>query len=470
MKIQMSLFQNIFTGRIMMNNLEKQYLIKRENLSEAHYFKSFLQEAYRLNLLTDSQFEDIEMQSLKLLAKQTKRYTFGDSSSVKVETAEKILESIFYCVGIYLKSFQDTDVSLNVLKQNTLSMLFQQGRKLINSKFTAARQMLSIIQTDCIITDNCAYNDTVQSGIEPFFNKYDAEFAAQDVPGSIDYPLCNEKMDLAGIEYIFSYLQKLNLENQFCKNFSEHNIAILLRKYNEHYQDLLINIFELVLTNAIGLVILGKNALKLDIMPTDAEKLDLKLRNIPIDRMDTILQKASAQLISELNISNRQLQNYMSESLINLSARIKNALGIDKIEYVFINSKENNTQSDLIFQDGEKIEDELFRKITDEIRSCRFASDKAAIIKKEIHAVSDLTDILEASCIFDEEFDEIFKSLDDIELTLLSKKIATHIIDSDFHFTENEKEWQNRLKCFLDRIDLSKKRKISDLAGKIDLG
>jgi len=453
-----------------MNSLEKQYLIKRENLSEAHYFQSILQEACRLNLLTDLKLEDIEMQSLKLLAAQTERYTFGDSSSVKVETAQKILESIFYCIGVYLKSFQDTDVSLNVLKENPLSMLFQQGRKLIDSKFIAARQMLSIIQTDCIITDNCAYNNTVQSGIEPFFNKYDAEFTAQDAPGSIDYPLSNDKMDLVGIEYIFNYLQKLGLENQFCKNFSAHDITNLLQGYNDHYQDLLINIFELVLTNAIGLVILDKNALKLNIVPSDAKKLDLKFKKISIDQIDTILQKASTQLILELNISNRQLQNYITESLINLLARIKNALEIGKLEYVFINSKENRTQSDFRFEDGEKIEDKLFRKITDEIRGCRFVSDKAAIIKKEIHAISDLTDVLEAYCIFDEEFDEIFKSLNDMELALLSKKIATHIIDSDFHFTENEKEWQNRLKSFLDRIDLSKKRRVTSLAKKIHIG
>ncbi|MDV3428057.1 MAG: DUF6179 domain-containing protein [Bacillota bacterium] len=452
-----------------MNSIEKQHLIKRKNLSEAHYFKSFLQEAFSLNLLTDSELEDIEMQSLKLLAKQTERYTFGDSSSVKVETAQKILESIFYCIGIYLKTFQDTDVSLNVLKQDPLSMLFQQGRKLIDSKFIEARQMLSSVQTECIITDNIAYNDTVQNGIGPFFKEYDADYAAQDAPGSVDYPLSNDKMDLAGIEYIYNYLQKLGLENEFCKNFSDHNIADLLQGYNDHYQDLLINIFELVLTNAVGLTILNKDVLRLDIIPSDAKKLELKLKNMSKSKLNTVLQEASAKLSLELNISNKLLQNHMSEALINLPVRIKNALEIGKLEYVFINMKQPGSQSNIRFEEGKKIEDELFRKITDEIRSCRFVSDKAAIIKKEIHAVSDLMDVLESSCIFDEEFDEIFKTLSDMELALLSKKLPAYIVDTDFHITENEKEWQNRLKCFLDKIDLSKKKRISDLAKKINL-
>ncbi|MBU3183058.1 DUF6179 domain-containing protein [Clostridium psychrophilum] len=85
-----------------MNSIEKQYLIKKEKLNQKCYLQSILEEAYRLKLLTDSELENIQMQSIQLLAKQTERYTSGDSSSVKVETAESILQSIFYGIGVYL--------------------------------------------------------------------------------------------------------------------------------------------------------------------------------------------------------------------------------------------------------------------------------------------------------------------------------------------------------------------------------
>ena len=79
-----------------MNNLEKHFVIKRESLDQTYYFQSILQEACRLKLLTDSEFEYIQLQGIQLLAKQTERYTGGESSSVKVETAQTIMHSIFF--------------------------------------------------------------------------------------------------------------------------------------------------------------------------------------------------------------------------------------------------------------------------------------------------------------------------------------------------------------------------------------
>ena len=39
--------------------------------------------------------------------------------------------------------------------------------------------------------------------------------------------------------------------------------------------------------------------------------------------------------------------------------------------------------------------------IADEIRVCRYVSDKIAIIQRELHSIIDLIDILEGDCILD---------------------------------------------------------------------
>ena len=114
------------------------------------------------------------------------------------------------------------------------------------------------------------------------------------------------------------------------------------------------------------------------------------------------------------------------------------------------------------------MDDELFRSITEQIKECRYVSDKIAIIKRKIHSTIDLIDILEGYCIFDDEFSEIFKSLGDMELALLLKKVPTYTIDSSYHFTENEKEWHNRLNCFLKEIDLKRQKNIRQLSEKIN--
>jgi len=83
-----------------MNNLEKPQLIKRNDLNQAHYFQSILEKSYSLSLISDSELENIQLQSIELLAKQVERFTGGESSSVKIENAQNIMESIFYTIGI----------------------------------------------------------------------------------------------------------------------------------------------------------------------------------------------------------------------------------------------------------------------------------------------------------------------------------------------------------------------------------
>ena len=450
-----------------MNNLKKQQVIKRENLNQAFYFQSILLEAHRLMLLTESEFENIQLQSIQLLAKRTERFTGGESSSVKVETAQRILQSIFYSIGIYLKSFLDPDMSIAVLKQKPLPELYQHGKKLIEIQLDSTKQLFYKIQNDHLITDNCAYNDTLLDGIPGFFPAYDVDFAAHDTPASIDYPLSNDKMDLVGIEYISSYLQKLFLENEFCKNFPVHDIHCLLRGYDDHYQDLLINIFELVLTNAVGSSLANKSV-QLRVLPLDRQYLQDKLTNLSRDILNKMLQDTSTQIIKVLNISNKLLQEHIAETVMALSTKLKHALDNNRLESLFVSLKEDNSQPVFQFEDGEKMKDELFRSVADEIRECRYISDKIAIIQRELHSITDLVDILEGYCIFDYEFTEIYQSLGDMELALLSKKLPTHVIDSDFHFTENEKEWKNKLNYYLEEIDFTRRESIRELAEKTD--
>lgn len=451
-----------------MNNLTKHSLIKRNNLNQTYYFQSLIEEGHRLKLLSDSELENIQLQSVQLLAQRTKRFTGGESSSVKVETAQSILQSIFHSIGIYLKSFPDPDMSIVVLKEKSLAELFEQGKSLIKSQVEYAKQLFAEIQKDCLITENCAYNDTIQKGIPEFFSAFDADFAAHETPASIDYPLSDDKMDLIGIEYISNYLHKLSLENEFCKNFPGHDIHCLLRGYDDHYEDLLINIFALVLTNALGSILADKNAIQLNIQTSDREYLQHNLANLSKDALTTLLQNASQRIIKELNISNQRLQKHITATIENISTKLKHALDNNRLDSIFISLKENNSEPVYLFAESEKLQDELFRRVADEIRECRYTSDKIAIIQRELHSLTDLIDILEGYCIFDDEFTEIFKSLGDMELALLSKKLPTHIIDSDFHFTENEKVWQNWLTHYLEVIDSARRERIQELAIKID--
>jgi len=55
-----------------------------------------------------------------------------------------------------------------------------------------------------------------------------------------------------------------------------------------------------------------------------------------------------------------------------------------------------------------------------------------------------------------------------MELALLIKMVPTdNIIDSDIHFTENEKEWHDKLNSFFNQIDLTRQKRIRKLVETI---
>ena len=147
---------------------------------------------------------------------------------------------------------------------------------------------------------------------------------------------------------------------------------------------------------------------------------------------------------------------------------INNALKHNSLETIFITSKENKYQPLFEINEEKKLDDESLRKIISEIMECRYVSDKKLIIKRNIHSITDLVDVLEGYCIFEDEFTEVFKSLSDIELAMLFKKYPTHLIDSNLHLTENEKDWQDKFSYFLTTIDTNKHIIITELAMQLD--
>lgn len=450
-----------------MSSIEKQQLIKRESLSEEHYFQSFIQEAHLLKLLSDPEIENIQIQSVKLLARQIERYSSGDSSSVRVEIAQSILQSTLYSIGIYLKSLTDTDMSLSEIRQTPLEELYKKGRKLIEKKTNIAKHLLHIVQHERIETDNLAYNDTVENGLSEFFSSYDPDFAAHDTPCSIDYPLNIDKMELVGIEYIFEYLQKIYWENKFCKEFSEDAISCVLRGYDEKYTDLLVNIFRIVFTNALGHTLLGKSAGGLKIDSIDRKSLQEKLEYLSQDQLCKVLETASIKLCKQLDFTNDFFQQYIYKTIRDICERLKNALENEQLESIFVSSKEKLIKPIIHFMDGDKTEDELFRKLANEIRECRFVTDKLSIIQKDIHSISDLVDILEADCLFDNEFAELFQVLGDNELAMLFNLLPINKVDSNL--AESEKEWHMKLDDYLIGIEPNRKNNIVELADKIEM-
>lgn len=437
-----------------------------ELLNQEHYFQSLLQYSYTYNLLDREEFEKVQIQIINILKDIVTYYTMDSSSSIRIEVAESLLLSIYYTISLFIKNNFTAIEGIKIVKEENIKEIFNKGEKLLRVKFDECMILLNNIQKTKLIIKNYAYNDTIDYGIPLFFKEYDIRYGSHETPGSIDYPLASDDMNLVGIEYIEDYLRKLYLENIFCSYFSTIDIEDLLTGYDKNSYHLLINIFDLVLSNSIGSVFLNKKASNLRITPY--EKLYLK--NKFIDLSEKEIEKevllAVEKIFIEFSINDNHLMNYLNNASLKVSHELNR--NINKIERIFI-TPNNEKEKTIKYQDRKSVENSIFRKITEEIRSCNNVESKIKIIKDDIHSLTDLVDLLGADCIFDNEFIEVFNALDDFEIALLLKFLPdSKELKSDYG-TESEKEWHEKLLDFMDSLDEIKRRDIMMLSNKVEI-
>lgn len=385
---------------------------------------------------------DIRAETIRLAEKLAARMTFGASSSVRAEEAQRLIESTMYCIGYRLKSVSPNE-GLYMLSGTPAERLWKQGRDMIRERAEQAKSELAAIKSSSFKTENLAYNDTIGEGIHGFLAYYDADFAAHESPGIIDYPLSAEVRGLSGIEYISEYIARLAAETFFCAGYSSHTEA-LLRCLGRDYREVHVNIYDLVLSNAAGRVLCGDDLSSFDISEAGRERLKASLHGMSKQRLGAVLRAAAERVCSLADVSGDNERKYARSAMKGISARVMNALETDSLDAVFLGYREEKQQ--VRFIEGVNMDDETFRAVTEELRECSHIFDKLAIIHRSVRSIGDLTDILGASCLFGSEFETVFSTLDDSALALLWLHIPE---DGAQHVSEAESEWHGALLDYL---------------------
>ncbi len=198
--------------------------------------------------LSPEEIAAVQSRMMQLLSEEILKYTHDQSSSVPVETAQSLFESMLYCVTAYLDTLPDAAVAL---KTRDLEKLYRCGLDLIKQYVIECQALLIKVKATRVQTDLIAYNNTIDQCFDEFFESYNPRFEAQNTVTCIDYPLLKDDMSVTGILYIRNYLTELLKENKFCAQFSKNHIRSLLLthgvKHHLDYRDMLINIPELIL-------------------------------------------------------------------------------------------------------------------------------------------------------------------------------------------------------------------------------
>ena len=418
------------------NSIEKYSFSIDNNLSTEYFLKNILVTCYEKNLLDDKILSRLYYERLEVLKVQLKYYTKDESSSVMVEVAESLMEGIDYTIGFYLKTFDNIELIIEELKNASLADMLKIGNDLIKKKVVESKNLLNTIQENKLKVDIYAYNDTVDYGYLVFFKEYDDFFVPNKIHGPADYQLYMDNVNYKGIEYINYYLETLNLENEFCYNFDINEINKLLRGYDKKCEELLINIFELVLINSLGLIICSKYLKHLNITSMNRKQIKDKLGELSLEELQTELLIYANRCCEILDIKNKALVNYIRKSIPKISSLINTSIELNKLETVFISFNEQIDNEFIQYTDGKKISNSAFKKLTEKIRECSLVQDKIKLIKNNIKSLEDLTDMLEAECLFEDEYVVYFKSLSQMEIVLLSKYVSDLNLESEY-----ENEW-----------------------------
>lgn len=322
-----------------MNEIEVISKIKRERLDERNYFKTLIETAYEEQMITEDDIVNLQMQILQLLDEIVYKYNGVDSSSIRKEILEDILNSNIYTISIYLKSFRNPDDAIKSIKEKGLEIAYHEGRKKIDKMLNIIRLMYIKVKQNKLNIENDTYNDTIMGGIQGFLKIYDPDFRAQDMKITADYPLYNNLIGkLDGVEFIKEYLSSIYLENLFCKKFSEEKINFLLYEYSHDYKELIINIFEIVLLEVIACKLVKRDIQDLSISIAELNEIYLMFNNKNKVEIENIINQVYEEICQELILGNEELQIYIKRNLSYLVEIITNSVKQNTLDKIFITS------------------------------------------------------------------------------------------------------------------------------------
>jgi len=464
------------------NHMTKSSILHPENIDHHHFTLSLLKEARRAEILTVPQAEQLQVNLMVLLSQTILHYTRNESSSVKAEVAEGILQSILYNMDVYLMRRPSLEEAVTSLLNMPPPALFDQGHELVKQDVLLAKQLLKEVQESKLPVSLIAYKDTIDKSIGVFLKNYDAQFAAYDTSASIDYPLLSDDMQWTGIIYIKRYLEHLKLENELCSHFPPGTVNRLLegcgQKYRMDYREILLNIPDLILKNALCKILIGKPFTSLLISKKECALLEKQLQNATDTQLPILLKNATDILFMQINCTEPALKLYVQPFIDMFCTLLSNSVSEHGLADLLI------LENDMYFSQpnvpqymaGRKLSDEQLQAVIERMQECKDGKAKADLIQSAVHHMEDLIDILSAYCIFDEEYIALFDRMSDHELAILCTDLIDHsplaksqtLCVDPWHSSENEIYWQKILIQYLEDGEPDRYKNIVRLAAGME--
>ncbi|GAU78971.1 DUF6179 domain-containing protein [Fusibacter sp. 3D3] len=295
---------------------------------------SMLEYGLQKGSIDASQVEQVQIDIMKLMSDNLLRYTKGKSASVKTDVGIDLYNGVVYTIDAYFRSFNDIDDAFEKLMTFNVSSFYHEGKNYLKKKFTQLELSYKYLKSMHLGIAIDAYTDTIYPGLELFFKTYDCEYMPNITSGMIDYPLFYDPMKEIGLWYCEYYIKTLNLENDFCHHYDEHDLVLVVTLYANHYdmapEDLINNITEILIKQSIASVSLGRAVRSLRLSHEDM--LALYVLFSTHDNPESVFTDAFYKTIERLMPSEK---NYFSKGFPPLLTQFRVALNSGNLSHFF---------------------------------------------------------------------------------------------------------------------------------------
>ena len=275
-----------------------------------------------INPLSPEEQQRIMEQMYLLMGKQVQSYHkhrhMGNNSSVSVELAQELMESIEYTIGLVG----------GVYAHRNIGEALVLGQKILESRLSKAKSMLELVngtapqwQTECR-WEALRY-------LRHYLEHYDHLHLAHKGPDGLFYPiLISPPEGIQGIDSCLFYLNILWIENQIMAGVSDN----ALDQFWDRLPTATLNQCEHLLINGIGKALLRTGIDPLVFETEEYMQLIVALMSATEERL-----RAAAKLLCQwLNLKDENAKMYVQAVIPQLSMWIGDNIRSGNVEKLFI--------------------------------------------------------------------------------------------------------------------------------------
>ena len=275
-----------------------------------------------INPLSSEEQQRVMNQMYLLMAKQVQNYHkhrhMGNNSSIPVELAQELMESIEYTMGLVG----------GVYAHRNIEEALVLGQEILESRLSRAKSMLELVngtapqwQTECR-WEALRY-------LRHYLDQYDHLHLAHKGPEDLFYPiLISPPEGIQGIDSCLFYLNILWIENQIMAGVSDN----ALNQFWDRLPSATLNQCEHLLINGIGKALLGSGLAQLTFEPEE----QLQIVFAMLTATEEKLKSAAVLLCQWLNLNDENAKLYVYAVIPQLSMWIGDNVRSGNVENLFI--------------------------------------------------------------------------------------------------------------------------------------